>query len=218
MAASGATGAPSYSTGTSAARIAVARLRRRIFALAEIARRKLRRPTTVRVRRSIAEVHAPESAAVRVRLGDRDAFHLVRHRGVRVAGHDDVDQPAREPAGDGQDLGVRIAGRQVSGRSTAAQRPPAWAATMTTSAPCARSAVACGRMVSARGATDSPPTLPAMVAVSASSVITPTMPTLRPATSTRVVGRTLVQPGGGPLAVSIRFAARNGNVPPRLAP
>ena len=34
---------------------------------------------------------------------------------VRVAGHDDVDQPARQPAGDGQDLGVRIAGRQVVG-------------------------------------------------------------------------------------------------------
>ena len=81
---------------------------------------------------------------------------------------------------------------------------------MTTLAPCARSAVACVRMVSTRGATDSPPTLPAMVAVRASSVITPTMPTLMPATSTSVVGRTLVHPGGVPLAVSIRFAARNG--------
>ena len=37
------------------------------------------------------------------------------------------------------------------------------------------------------------------------------MPTLRPATSTSVVGRTLVHPGVAPLAVSIRFAARNGN-------
>ena len=42
------------------------------------------------------------------------------------------------------------------------------------------------------------------------SVITPTMPTLMPATSTSVVGRTLVHVGVAPLAVSIRFAARNG--------
>ena len=81
---------------------------------------------------------------------------------------------------------------------------------MTTSAPCARSAAACVRMVSTSGATDSPPTLLAIVAVKARSVITPTMPTLTPATSTSVVGRTLVHRGGAPLAVSIRFAARKG--------
>ena len=62
-------------------------------------------------------------------------------------------------------------------------RPPACAVTMTTAAPCARSAVACARIVSASGATDRPPTFEAIVAVNAPRVITPMIPTLTPAAS-----------------------------------
>ena len=62
-----------------------------------------------------------------------------------------------------------------------------------TAAPPARSAVAWVRMVSASGATVSPPTFAAMVAVSAPRVMTPDDADTNPAASTIVDGWTLGQ-------------------------
>ena len=66
-------------------------------------------------------------------------------------------------------------------------------------------------MAGASGATLRSLTLADSVADSARSVITPTMPTLRPAASTSTDGLTFGQLTGCFVAASSRFAARNGN-------
>ena len=127
-----------------------------------------------------------------------DAVHLVRHRGVRVAG-DDRRPPARagRPRATAQISASGVAGRQVVRAIERARSvPPAWAATMTTSAPARAARSRASRMVSASGATDRPADVRRRSSRSGRrSVITPTMPTLTPATSTSVVGRTLGHAG-----------------------
>ena len=97
------------------------------------------------------------------------------------------------------------------GVANSLHRPPACAATITTDAPAERRRVATSSIVSASGATRRPRVFAAIVADSAPAVMTPTMPTRRPAALTTVDGATFCQATGWPVVVSIRFAARNGN-------
>ena len=174
---------------------------------------KLRRPTMRRVARSTTRstrpnARPPEYASVMAMPVD-----LVRHRRVRVAGDDDVDQPGGRSRATPEDLGVSVARGQVVGAiELASHRPPAWAATTTIDAPCGAQRRGLGRdrrrqrrhAAGRRSWRRSSPPAPRCV-------ITPTMPTLTPAAVDHVDGlhvRPRHRPAG---RVSIRFAARNGN-------
>ncbi len=82
--------------------------------------------------------------------------------------------------------------------------------TMTTVAPAGRQTAAFRLDHAASGSSRSPCVFAAIVWLKPPLVITPMMPTLTPAASTRIDGRTFGQATGRPVPASIRLAARNG--------
>ena len=147
-----------------------------------------------------------------------DPAHFVRDARVRVTGEDGVDHARRQTCGQLENLGPALARREVARGVEAGTRPPAWAVTTTMVAPADLSRRLSASMTGASGSSRSPCVFAAIVCRKPPLVITPMTPTLTPAASTSMDGRTFGHATGRPVAVSARLAARNGTMPPTPVP
>ncbi len=116
----------------------------------------------------------------------------------------------------GNDCATRIISSSIrhddvsNGSPNSEHRPPAWATTMTSDAPPARSCSACSSIAAASGAISIPRMFAAIVVAGVDTVSTPMTPISTPARWTIAAAWTLSHSTISPVELSIRFEARSG--------